>query len=266
MRPLPDASSASRRESQPVNRRSPLPYGQQFRLVRLQVELHRNPALPRSRNHGQDRPSRRAHASTVFPAAFSDTECELACAPSLKNRYTFASFSRRVITFSAVSGVSSATSRALMTVLSAVSIAAGTTSGPGGAAGACRRCRRWRKLRRGLHRRQGKVSRRRRARIQDRLVRDQRRCPPQEQDLSAALRICLALREGLQPVQFRLRDRRQRRNNHRPIMVAAHRLQCSRPCFEVGRQRILVDDVEVDLPLRQHSLARHKRSVGVYGR
>src|ERR1035437_4274557 len=70
-----------------------------------------------------------------IPAAMV-TVWEMGCAPSLKKKYTFASFRRRVFTLSAGTGESSATSRLVSTLLRAVSIAAGTACGTGGEAGA----------------------------------------------------------------------------------------------------------------------------------
>jgi hypothetical protein len=86
MRLLPDASSASRRESQPVNRRS------LYRTVSSSVSygfrssFTVTPPLPAVQATGETVPVAGSHAYTVLPAAFNVTECELPCAPSLKKR------------------------------------------------------------------------------------------------------------------------------------------------------------------------------------
>src|SRR5438309_1000781 len=93
--------------------------------------------LPAVAEHGPIVPACASHDSTLLPLVFSVTVRENGCALSLKKKYTSASFSRRVMTRSAVSGASSETDRAAITLFSAASIAGGTSCGAGGEAGGC---------------------------------------------------------------------------------------------------------------------------------
>ena len=92
------------------------------------------------------------------------------------------------------------------------------------------------------------VSRRGGSRIADRTSRNPLRSPAKKDDLASALREGPETIEGCFGEQFRPRQ------NHRAIAIPAKRLEGAMPGFEIVRQRIFADDIEIDLMLAQQPL------------